>query len=169
MSAMVTAHVSEAELACHDGPGHTPGTPYPFDEVDEDDLLRRPWRETRALPLCETFETIREAAGGEPMEIDSGYRTPAYDQKLYDDDRGAGNVAKPQSSQHPKGRAMDVKHKHLTPRALFTLILGLYQAGQLPHLGGVGLYPTFVHIDVRSRGVGDHLAIWGGTRLANII
>lgn len=161
-SKLVTEHVTESELACNDG------TPYPFDKIDQEDIHGRTWRESRALPLCETFETIRAAAGDEPMEILSAFRTLAYDQRLYDADKGLGNVAKPAGSQHPKGRGLDVKHRHLSPRALFALILGLFQNGQLPHLGGVGLYPSFCHIDVRIRPASGHLALWGGTRPSNI-
>lgn len=170
----VTEHVTEDELACKDGPDHSPGTPYPFDAIDDNDMQGRTWRETRAMPLCETFEAIRAAAGDEPIDIRSGFRTIAYDEKLYEADRGAGNVAKPQGSQHPKGRALDVSHRTLSAPHLFSLILGLFHDGQLPHLGGLGLYPhsdpPFVHIDVRPRPIDtNHLAIWGGTRPSNIV
>lgn len=161
MSLPVTDHFPVAEFTCHDG------TPYPVGQPD-DEVPGKAWGETRLALLKKTLEVIRSAGGDEPLHIDSGYRDEAYDQKLYDDDKGAGNVASPQTSQHPKGRAADIKHKHLSPRALFTLIISLYQDGQLPHLGGIGLYPTFVHVDVRPRGPKNHLSIWGGTRPSNI-
>lgn len=165
MPTKVTEHFTVEEFTCHDG------TPYPVDNVDDEVAwVGQPhtWYETRLVPLCTMLEVIRTAGGDEPLHIDSGYRDEAYDQKLYDADAGAGNVASPQTSQHPKGRAADIKHKHLSPRALFTLILSLYQDGQLPQLGGIGLYPTFVHVDVRPRGPKNHLSIWGGTRPSNI-
>jgi uncharacterized protein YcbK (DUF882 family) len=160
----ITPNFALEEFASRDG------TEYPSE-----------WIETRLRPLCETLEVVR-AAGGGTIHIDSGYRTLAYDQKLYDDyldkmRRGiaTGTVAPPTSSQHPKGRAADIKHAVLQPHELFNLVLGLYHDGQLPQLGGVGLYPSFVHVDVRQRagsngGANDgHLSIWGGTRPSNIL
>lgn len=163
-----TAHLTEEELSCHDG------TPYPFDNVDSEDPQNRTWRVTRAEPLGALFEALRAGCGGSAITIDSAYRTIAYDTKLYDADHGAGNVAPPQGSQHPKGRALDLKHSKLSPLAFFNKIMQLYEAGMLPWLGGCGLYPTFVHVDVRARPkadgtpTGGHLAIWGGTRPSNV-
>lgn len=163
----VTPHFSVEEFACHDG------TPYPPDHVD-----------TCLRPLCDTLEVIREEAGGDSMFVDSGFRTVAYDRRLYDAHIAALKaqgmpddhmVAEPTSSQHPEGTAADMKHSKLRPLALFNLILRLFAEGKLPQLGGVGLYPTFVHIDVRKRpgssgGASDgHLAIWGGSRPSNIV
>lgn len=168
MAIPITEHFSLEEFACHDG------TPYPVDQVDDEDPQGRTWRETRLMPLCETLEAIRAAAGGDPLIIDSGYRTLEYDERLYEADRGAGNVAPPQGSQHPKGRAADIRHPTLSPVGLRNLIGRLYADGQLPHLGGLGLYPTFVHADIAPRagssgGANDgHLRQWGGTRLSNI-
>jgi uncharacterized protein YcbK (DUF882 family) len=167
MSLPVTAHFTIDEFACRDG------SPYPVEQRDDEDPDGRTWFESRLVPLCQTLETIREAAGGAPMTIDSGYRTLAYDDRLYRKHVAAvgddGLVASASSSQHPKGRAADVTHATLSPSALFDLILRLYEQGQLPHLGGVGRYPTFVHVDVRPRtNTGKHLAIWGGTRPSNV-
>lgn len=165
MSIPVTQHFSVGEFDCHDG------MPYPVGAIDESG---KTWLESRLKPLCDTLEAIRSAGGNVPIAIDSGYRTPAYDQKLYDVSPHDGTVAPPTSSQHPQGRAADIRHPTLRPLALFSLILGLYQDGQLPMLGGLGLYPTFVHVDVRKRpgtvgGANDgHLAIWGGKRPSNI-
>jgi uncharacterized protein YcbK (DUF882 family) len=144
----ITPNFSLAEFACKDG------TPYPDKWIDE-----------RLLPLCETLEVLRVAVGG-PITIDSGYRTLEYDTKLYEASKKDGTKAPPTSSQHPKGRAADIRCA-LAPHELFNLTLELYQEGKLPHLGGVGLYPSFVHIDVRPR-PNNHLAIWGGSRPNNI-
>lgn len=165
-----TTHLSEEELACrHDG------TPYPFDTVDEDTNDGRTWRDTRATPLGALFEAIRSGCGDESITVDSAFRTIAYDTKLYEADAGRGNVATPQGSQHPKGRALDLVHTSLRPLAFFNRILQLYEMGVLPLLGGIGLYPSFVHVDVRARPgadgtpTGGHLAIWGGTRPSNVV
>lgn len=147
---IITPHFRVEEFACKDG------TPYPAE-----------WVQSRLLPLCETLEVIREAVG-KPIRVDSGYRTLAYDQRLYDADQGAGNVALPQGSQHPKGRAVDIRCGSLRSVQLRDLIAELFIGGKLPRLGGLGLYPTFVHVDIRDRGPRNHLAQWGGTRYSNI-
>jgi uncharacterized protein YcbK (DUF882 family) len=158
----VTEHFDSDEFKCHEG------TPYPLDQADEDAPGGGTWLETRLRPLCETLETIR-AQVGRPVTIDSGFRTVAYDQRLYDRSAHDGLVATPQGSQHPKGRAADIKVANVAPALLHRIILDLYKAGRLPHLGGIGLYPNFVHVDVRPRGPGNHLAQWGGERDSNIV
>lgn len=177
MSTPITDHFSVEEFACHDG------QVYPVDTVEDGSGMPTgwavpggqpgTWRWTRLQPLCETLEVIRAEAGGEPMTVDSGYRDEAYDEKLYEAHVAAvgddGQVAPASRSIHPKGGAADMKHATLTPTQLFALILHLYAAGKLPYLGGIGLYPTFVHVDVRTRtNGGAHLALWGGHRPSNV-
>jgi hypothetical protein len=169
MSFPITAHFGVEEFACHDG------TPYPVNCVDDEDPNGRTWLETRLKPLCDTLEIIRAEAGAYTLTVDSGYRTPAYDERLYEKSAHDGSVAPASRSQHPKGRAADIRHGKLRPIALFSLILELYQCDKLPHLGGLGLYPTFVHVDIRPRPnadgtpTGGHLAIWGGQRPSNVL
>jgi hypothetical protein len=38
----------------------------------------------------------------------------------------------------------------------------LFDTGRLPALGGLGLYPGWIHVDVRAK-FGGKLATWGGT------
>lgn len=174
----VTPHFNIADFACHDG------TPYPVSQIDDEDPAGGTWLQTRLLPLCQTFEVVREAGGGAPIDIDSGFRTVEYDQKLLDTHlarlaaEGLPNdhmVAEPTSSDHPKGRAADAKHRTLKPIQFFNLILSLYEQGRLPFLSGVGLYPNFVHVSIGKRsgsnGVANdgHLRIWGGTRPTNVL
>jgi uncharacterized protein YcbK (DUF882 family) len=161
MSTPISAHFSLDEFSCRDG------SPYPVNNVDDEDPKKRTWFETRLAPLVNTLEVLREAAGNLPLHINSGYRTIAYDQKLYDADAGRGNVAKPQGSQHPKGRAVDVTHATLAPKELHQLVLKLQADGKLPYLGGLGLYPSFIHLDVRPK-ISNRIAMWGGTRLSNV-
>lgn len=108
-------------------------------------------RQGTALQLAETFEDIRAVLGHQPILINSAYRRPDYNQA----------VGGAKASQHVYGRALDIRHKTLTPRKLFTEIRELYAEGFLPHLGGIGLYKTFVHFDVRPRVTG-RLAVWYG-------
>ena len=155
----VTEHFTIDEFACRDG------TPYPLNGTEDDP---GDWFLERLTPLCESLEVIRTAAGGAPIIIDSGYRTLAYDQRLYDASAHDGLVATPQGSQHPKGRAADIRHGWLPPAELHRLIGVLLAVGELPRVGGVGLYPRFVHIDVRPRPPSGHVAQWGGARLSNV-
>lgn len=135
LKVLVTPHFRLDEFACKDG------SPYPLD-----------WLAPRLVPLCQTLEVVREAAGGRPMRIISGYRSEAYNRKI----GGA------KASQHVQGRAADIQHPVLTADELHTLVLDLYRAGKLPQLGGLGAYVTFVHCDVRAT---DRLKRWTGSRV----
>lgn len=137
----ITDHFDSKEFACKDG------TEYPEALIED-----------RLKPLCLTLEVIRRVAGGQPLRITSGYRTLTYNRKIGSHD----------TSQHVKGRACDFQHPSLTTDQLYTLIAKLYAAGQLPHLGGIGKYPTFIHVDVRPRPEDDHLARWTGDRTSNV-
>ncbi len=86
-----------------------------------------------------------------PISITSGYRSPAYNRKI----GGARN------SQHCLGTAADIKAKGFSAAELHAEILRRYRAGLLPGLRGLGLYPTFVHVDAR---VSSRLHRWTGTR-----
>ncbi len=97
-------------------------TPYPLD-----------WRETRAVELAEAFEALR-AAVGLPLVVLSAYRTRAYNRAV----GGAPN------SQHLQGRALD-----LAPPDGWSPIALLAVTQDIPAIRGLGLYDTFVHIDVR--------------------
>lgn len=132
----VTLHFDVAEFRCRDG------TPYPPEWVVE-----------RLRPLCESLEVIRAACGGRPIRVLSGYRTPRYNARI----GGA------RASQHVEGRAADIQHPSLDASALHMRILDLYGRGELPRLGGLGIYPTFVHLDVRP--TDGRLRRWTGTRV----
>lgn len=131
-----SSHLLWSELACHDG------TPYP-------DV----WRTGRAVQLAAVFEQAREMLGGVPIVILSGYRTEKYNASI------EGSALK---SQHVQGRALDIWHPLLSPRDVFVRLRKESQAGRLPLLGGLGLYKTFVHMDVRPKVPANHLAVWGG-------
>jgi hypothetical protein len=51
-------------------------------------------------------------------------------------------------SAHPKGLAADIKTAARSSTGLHSLILSMYEAGDLPELGGLGVYDSFVHVDV---------------------
>ena len=127
------------------------GTPYP--EI---------WIPDRLTVLCGVLEVPR-VAYGKPFHIISGYRTPVFNAALAA--RSSG-VAK--NSQHPQGRAADISLAadcySVDPveiAALHELVRRLYDAGEMPALGGLGLYPHWLHLDVRATTPG-HLATWTG-------
>ncbi len=160
VSMPVTAHFYVGEFACRSGEA------YPIDNID-DEVPGGRWWDTRLMPLCQTLEVIRAELGGKDMHIDSGYRTLAYDQMLYDRSAHDGTVATPRGSQHPKGKAADIVVVSLSPVAVHSATLMLFNAGKLPLLGGLGLYGSFCHVDIRRR-VNNHLAQWSGKRASNI-
>ncbi len=135
----VTDHFTVEEFRCHDG------TDYPAE-----------WVADRLTPLCQQLEVIRAELGGVPATILSGYRTPAHNAALRDADGSGTGVAK--NSQHLYGRAADVVFKGISPADAHAAVLRLVAAGKI-QIGGLGLYQTWIHVDIRE---GDHLARWNG-------
>lgn len=83
--------------------------------------------------LVMVLETIR-AYFDAPVVIHSGYRTPQYNAKV-------DGVA---HSQHCYGTAADITVKGQTPEAVAAYVRQL-----MPDWGGVGIYKSFTHVDVR--------------------
>jgi len=77
----------------------------------------------------------------------SGYRTPAYNRSI----KGA------RRSQHMQAMAADIRISGMTPVEVKAVIVGLIKEGKMMS-GGIGLYRTFTHYDVRGRN-----ARWSGT------
>lgn len=125
-------HLSWKELACKDG------TPYPKEFV----------RDGRVAQLADTFEHIRHLCGDKPIKVLSAYRTPTWNRKI-------GGAPK---SQHLEGRALDLR----PPQGLSVLQFYNLIRSNSKEFGihGMGLYKTFVHVDIRPT---DRLAVWYGT------
>ena len=83
--------------------------------------------------LVMVLQTIRDHFGT-AVTINSGYRTPQYNTKV-------GGVA---HSQHCYGTAADITVRGQKPAAV-----AAYARKIMPDWGGVGIYNTFTHIDVR--------------------
>lgn len=88
-----------------------------------------------APKLVEVLQQIRTHFG-KAVTINSAYRTPPYNKKV-------GGVT---TSQHTYGTAADIKIAGVTPKQLYDYVDKL-----LGNTGGVGLYKTFVHVDVREK------------------
>ena len=151
MSIPITAHFSLSEFDCHD----QERTPYPVDNKEDDG---RTWFQSRLVPLCNMLEVIRAVCGGHSVTITSGYRTEDHNEKLRSSDGSGTGVAK--NSQHVQGRAADFSIAGLAPVDVHAVVMHLYKTGELPQLGGIGLYKGWVHVDVRPRGADNHLAQW---------
>ena len=91
--------------------------------------------------LVMVLQSIRSRFGA-VVTINSGYRTPQYNAKV-------GGVA---HSQHCYGTAADIVVRGKTPAAV-----AAYARHLMPDWGGVGIYDTFTHIDVR-----ETRADWNG-------
>lgn len=74
---------------------------------------------------------------GSPLIILSGYRSPAYN-------RAIGGA---RSSQHLQFAALDLAPSNGRVRELFDAAHEMRAAGTFR--GGIGRYPSFVHIDIR--------------------
>lgn len=84
--------------------------------------------------LVEVLEDARQHFG-KSIIINSGYRTVAYNSTLKN--------ASPKS-QHTHGNAADIVISDVKPIAVYNYFNKTY-----PNTYGVGIYNTFVHIDVR--------------------
>lgn len=139
-------HFKVAEFTCKDG------TPYPEEWGD---------RWATLIALC---DAIRDAWGA-PLEVVSGYRSPAHNAALVAADEAAGVHGAVSGSQHVEGRAADLRPVGGGDAStLYRVVMGLFEAGKLPELGGIGLYPRsgWVHCDTMKPADG-HLRRWLGT------
>lgn len=69
-----------------------------------------------------------------PVTITSGFRTESYNNKI-----GGARY-----SQHKYGTAADIKVKGVKPKEV-----AKYLETLIPNHGGIGIYPNFVHVDIR--------------------
>ena len=84
--------------------------------------------------LVKVLQKIRSHFG-KAVTITSAYRTPVKNKAV------GGTIY----SQHLYGRAADIKVKGIAPKSV-----AAYAEKLLPGKGGIGIYSTFTHIDVRS-------------------
>lgn len=87
--------------------------------------------------LAKNLQVLRDHLG-EPLTILSGYRSPAHNAK----------VGGKKNSYHMKALAADLSCKSKTPKQLHSIIEKLIAERKM-NQGGLGLYPGFVHYDVR--------------------
>lgn len=87
--------------------------------------------------LAKNLQVLRDHVK-KPIVLNSAYRTPNYNRSI------GGAV----QSQHLTASAADIRIAGMTSKEVHATILKLIAEGKM-HNGGVGLYNTFVHYDVR--------------------
>lgn len=88
--------------------------------------------------LADNLQVLRDYIG-EPIHINSAYRHTEYN-------RSIGGSAR---SQHLLAKAADIRvGEGFTPNIIYEAIEELIRSGEMKQ-GGLGLYDTFVHYDVR--------------------
>lgn len=90
--------------------------------------------------LAKNLEVIRAHFGNVPITIDSGYRSPAHNKAI---------KGKPKSL-HLIGKAADFKIKGFNSQQIAQELEALIAAKQISQ-GGIGIYPNFVHYDIRGK------------------
>ena len=85
------------------------------------------------LELVELLQRIRTHFRA-PVTITSAYRSHCHNKK----------VGGAKTSQHLYGIAADIQVKGVAPKTVAAYVEQL-----MPDKGGIGIYPTFVHVDVR--------------------
>lgn len=88
--------------------------------------------------LAKNLQVIRDHIKM-PIKINSGYRSPEYNKKVGGADK----------SQHLFAKAADL-NTSLAPQVLHKIILNLIEEGKIKE-GGLGLYNSFVHYDIRGK------------------
>lgn len=116
----LTKNFTRIEFDCNDG------TPVPEKYM------------ANVLKVAQNLQVLRDHLG-EPVVISgSGYRTPAHNKKV----GGAKN------SQHLTASGADITVRSHSPRKLAAVIEKLIAEGKMTQ-GGIGVYPGFVHYDIR--------------------
>ena len=129
-------HLSLAELQCHD----RDRTCYPIERLEDGTLER----------LCQMFEHFRARCGHYPLRVNCAFRTEAHNAEV-------GGGAK---SQHLEGKALDIAIPvaHIPKEDFWNYALDFAEGYEA--LGGLGLYWSFVHMDIRPRKPSGGIARW---------
>lgn len=89
--------------------------------------------------LAKQLEVLRSALN-KPITISSGFRSVSHNKRI-------GGVS---DSQHVLGKASDLQVSGLKPKKVYETIEKLIKQGKMLQ-GGLGLYDTFVHYDIRGQ------------------
>jgi|TARA_R100001369_G_scaffold5134_1_gene14668 uncharacterized protein YcbK (DUF882 family) len=86
--------------------------------------------------LAENLQVLRNLVGR--LDLTNAYRC-----KRHNADVGGST-----NSQHLVGKAADVKSKTIKPKDMAQIVADLMK-NEIFELGGIGIYNTFTHIDIR--------------------
>ena len=89
------------------------------------------------VKLATQLQILRDYIG-KPIHINSAYRCESHNAKIGGSPR----------SQHKLCKAADIRINGMKPVEVFSLIEDLIDRGDMLQ-GGLGLYDTFVHYDIR--------------------
>lgn len=89
------------------------------------------------IELAQNLQVLRDFVGV-PIKINSGYRSPEHNRKV-------GGAKK---SLHLRAMAADIVVADHTPQQVRAIIEKLIKEGKMKQ-GGIGLYNTFLHYDIR--------------------
>jgi uncharacterized protein YcbK (DUF882 family) len=87
--------------------------------------------------LAKNLQVLRDEVK-KPIKITSGFRDPSFNKKI-------GGATQ---SRHITGQAADLKIEGYTPKQVAAIIEKLIAAGKMKQ-GGLGIYSTWIHYDVR--------------------
>lgn len=131
---------------------HRLSTHFVVEEFDCHNGAKVPERDYNGLAyLCKQYlEPLRARFG--PVTINSGFRTKAYNASI----GGASQSFHVYTEHDGNDQAADVKCAHGTPTQWRNFMAGI-RARKRSGRGGLGLYRTFVHVDIR-----DYKSDWSG-------
>jgi uncharacterized protein YcbK (DUF882 family) len=89
------------------------------------------------IELAKNLQVLRDEVK-KPIKITSGYRNAEFNAKI----KGASK------SRHITGQAADLKIEGYTPKQVAAIIEKLIASGKMKQ-GGLGIYSTWIHYDVR--------------------
>lgn len=89
--------------------------------------------------LANQLQVLRDYLG-KSIKVNSGYRSPSHNKSI-------GGV---KNSQHVLGKAADIVVKGIKPQELALIIERLIDNGEMLQ-GGIGIYNSFVHYDIRKK------------------
>jgi len=115
----LTKNFSKSEFECKDG------SQMPLDVLEN------------VKELANNLQIIRDCIE-KPIKLTNAYRSLSHNRSIGSKD----------TSQHVKGKAADLQVEGMTPQRLYTIIEDLILKGKVKE-GGLGLYNTFVHYDIR--------------------
>ena len=138
---ILTPHFNKKEFSSKDGAG----MPEPV------------WENIKTL--AKQLEMLRSHLG-KPINVTSGFRSEAHNNRIGGKKNSQHILGKAaehnnriggkKNSQHILGKAADLQVKGLKPKTVYKAIEKLIEQGKMLE-GGLGLYNTFVHYDIRGK------------------